>query len=169
MLHYVLRFKDMTKRLWLLFVITMVGLISVGLFLRLHKMTSLIDEGTVYLAKREQIRPLQQLKGKRPFTEEEMKLLRQFTQDPDFRIRVRALSALSYTPDPKQREEAIQIAIKSLNDPWSSVRDRALRLLARQNAKEAVPYIIPLLKDPNEYVRERAKKTLEQLGYKVGE
>jgi HEAT repeat protein len=169
MLHYVLRVKDMTKSRWLLFAITTMGLISVGLLLHLFKMAPLTDEKAIYLAKREKIRPLQQLKGRRPFTEEEMKLLRQFAQDPEFTIRVRALSALSYTPDPKQREEAIQIAIRSLNDPWSSVRVYALRLLARQNAKEAIPYIIPLLRDPNEHVREQAKKTLQQLGYKVGE
>jgi HEAT repeat protein len=147
----------MTKRRWLLFAITTMGLISVGLLLHLFKMAPLTDEKAIYLAKREQIRPLQQLKGRRPFTEGEMKLLRQFAQDPEFTIRVRALSALSYTPDPKQREEAIQIAIRSLND------------LARQNAKEAIPYIIPLLRDPNEHVREQAKKTLQQLGYKVSE
>ncbi len=151
------------------------ALISIGMvliavamlvFTRQGRLPSSTD-GYERQAKLQVIRPLQRLKGERPFTEREMQLLRQFVKDPDFTIRARALSALSYTPDPNQRKEAIQLAIGCLNDEWSSVRVYALRLLARQKAHEAVPHILPLLNSPNPVVREEAKKTLQQLGYTV--
>ncbi len=161
-------FQVLGSKKLLFLALTIVGFIAFAISLHVKKKFP-TNEYNEYLVKRDMIRPLQRTKGKRPFTEKEMQLLRQFARDKLFLIRRRALSALSYTPDPKQRAEAIQIAIESLNDPWMSVRVYALRLLARQNAKEAVSHILPLLNDPRPEVRQEAKKTLQKLGYQVRE
>lgn len=123
----------------------------------------------VYLAKRDIIAPLQRIRGRRPFTSQEMELLRKFSRDPDEFIRCRALSALSDARDPKQRQEAIQIALERLKDSEWVVRNYALRVLAKQGAKEHVSAILPLLNDPQPEVREEVKKTLKKLGYQVRE
>ncbi len=128
----------------------------------------LVDD-PIYMAKRNLIEPLQRVRGSRPFTPQEMDLLRKFARDSNEFIRCRALSALSDVRDPQQRQEAIKIALERLKDPKWVVRNFALRVLAKQSAKECVPQILPLLNDPQPETREQAKKTLEQLGYKVGE
>jgi HEAT repeat protein len=89
--------------------------------------------------------------------------------DPDWNVRVRALSVLYYVRNPQQRREAIQIALERLKDPEWVVRNYALRVLAAQQAKECVSQILPLLNDPRPETREEAKKTIQQLGYKVSE
>jgi len=123
-----------------------------------------------YLKKRDLVRPLQLLKGSRPFTPQEMQTLREASKDmSDFRIRCRALTALAYTRDPEQRKEAIQLAMERLKDPEWVVRQYALWALSQLGAKEAIPQILPLLKDPDPKVRQQAKKTLQQLGYQVRE
>lgn len=120
-----------------------------------------------YLAKRDLVAPLQRVRGSRPFTPQEMQILRQFARDPDRFIRCRALSALSYVRDPQQRKEAIFIALERLKDEEWVVRVYALRALGLLGATDAVPHILPLLNDPQPEVREEAKKTLQMLGYKV--
>ncbi len=130
----------------------------------------MIAEEREYLAKREKVRPLQLLEGKRPFTEEEMKTLRELVRDmSDFRLRCRALTALAYVKDPQQREEAINLAVERLKDEEWVVRQYALWALGNLGAKETIPQILPLLNDPNPTVREQAKKTLQKLGYQVRE
>ncbi len=122
-----------------------------------------------YLLKRDLVAPLQGLKGARPFTPQEMDLLRRFARDPDRFIRCRALYALAYAREPQQWREAVQIATERLKDEEWVVRVYALRTLARLGAKEAVSSLLPLLNDPQPEVRQQARKTLQQLGYKVGE
>ncbi|MFN3421409.1 MAG: HEAT repeat domain-containing protein [Armatimonadota bacterium] len=130
----------------------------------------MVAEDKDYFAKREKVRPLQLLKGERPFTEEEMETLRELVRDmSDFRLRCRALTALSYVKDPQQRKEAIELAVERLKDDEQVVRQYALWALGNLGAKEAIPQILPLLNDPDPTVRERAKKTLQKLGYQVSE
>ncbi len=128
----------------------------------------LIDD-PVYMAKRNLIEPLQRLRGSRPFTPQELDLLRKFVRDSNEFIRCRALAALSDVRDPQQRQEAIKIALERLKDPDWLVRVFALRVLAKQAAKECVSQILPLLNDPQPEVRQEARKTLQHLGYKVSE
>jgi len=123
-----------------------------------------------YLAKLNQIRSIQRIKGTRPFTPKEMDLLRKFIRDPDLFIRVRAVTAFFWDPkDPQQRKEAIQLLRERLKDPEWLVRSYALHALARLGAKETVPDILPLLNDPHPDVRNWAQKALKQLGYQVRE
>jgi len=122
-----------------------------------------------YLQKVNLVRPLQLLKGSRPFTPREMQILREALKDNISVIRCRALTALAYTRDPEQRKEAIQLAMERLKDPEWVVRQYALWALSQLGAKEAIPQILPLLKDPDPKVRQQAKKTLQQLGYQVRE
>ena len=130
----------------------------------------MVAEDKDYLIKREKLRPLQLLKGEHPFTEEEMKTLRESVRDmSDFRLRCRALTALSYIQDPQQRKEAIELAIERLKDSEWVVRQYALWALGNLDAKESIPQILPLLNDPNPMVRKQAKKTLQKLGYQVRE
>lgn len=49
--------------------------------------------------------------------------------DSDWAVRVRALTALFPVRDPKQKQEAIEIALEHLRDPEWVVRNYALRLL----------------------------------------
>ncbi len=157
-------------------IITLIAIAIVGAMLwlrwgwktpKLERQAGLLPEAD-YMAKREMLRPLQELKGARPFTPEEMELLRQSVRDmSDFRLRCRALTALWHARQPQQRKEAIELAIERLRDPEWVVRTYALRALAELRAKEAIPSVLPLLNDPNSEVRERAKKTLQQLGYTV--
>lgn len=97
-----------------------------------------------YLAKRNLIVPLQRIRGQRPFTSQEMELLKKFACDPDKFIRCRALSALRNVREPQQRQEAIKIALERLKDPEWGVRNYAMRVLATQGAKEYIPQILPL-------------------------
>lgn len=122
-----------------------------------------------YLAKRDLLTPLEDLRGKRPFTRRELDLLLKFVNDPDWRIRCRALDALRYGKfqDTSQSREAVQAAIKCLKDPEWVVRCYALRTLAGLSAKEAVPFILPLLNDPQPEVREDAVAVLKKFGYRV--
>jgi len=122
-----------------------------------------------YLQKVNLVRPLQLLKGSRPFTPREMQILREALKDNISVIRCRALTALAYTRDPEQRKEAIQLAMERLKDPEWVVRQYALWALGQLGAKEAIPQILPLLKDPDPKVRQQAKKTLQKLGYQVRE
>lgn len=159
--------QDVVRRLALLIVVTvlMLGLFVVALWRREH-----YDQTeAVYSAKRNQIVPLQRVKGKRPFTPEEMALLRQFIRDPDSLIRVRAITALWDVRDSQQRQEAIQLVRERLKDPAWVVRSYALHALARLGAKEAVPDILPLLNDPHPDVRNWAQIALKRLGYQVRE
>ncbi len=130
---------------------------------------SLLPEAA-YLEKRDQVRPLQLIKGSRPFTPQEMQILRETSRDmTDLRLRARALTALAYTRDPQQRQEAVQLAMERLKDPEWVVRQYALWALGNLEAKEAIPEILPFFNDPNSFVREQAKKTLQKLGYQFRE
>lgn len=122
-----------------------------------------------YLAKRDLVSALQDLRGKRPFTRKELDLLLKFVNDSDWRIRCRALDALRYGKfkDNSQNKEAIQAAIECLKDSEWVVRCYALRTLAGLSAKEAVPFILPLLNDPKPEVRKDAIAVLKRLGYRV--
>lgn len=104
----------------------------------------------------------------RPFSQHEMEMLRKALNDPIPHIRHIAVAAFTEaTPDPRQREELIHLAISRLRDPYWLVRDEAVYVLGRLQAKEAIPYILPLLNDPDPRVRETAQKTLQRLGYKA--
>jgi hypothetical protein len=116
------------------------------------------------------VNPLESVGKKRAYTQKEMEILRWAVQDKSWAIRVEALAALSRANhDPKQKQEAIQLAIKSLQDSHWVVRIYALDVLKRLNAKSSIPHILPLLNDPRPEVRREAQRTLQQLGYKVGE
>ena len=165
---FLLRRLVLFSFLGIIVVIAMVwfGLGKIGLNRKADEGSALDPE---YLAKRDLIVPLQRLRGSRPFTPQEMELLRKFARDSNEYIRCRALSALRDVRDPQQRQEAIRIALERLKDPSWVVRNYALRVLAAQGAKEHVPQILPLLNDPQPEVREEAKKTLRKLGYQVRE
>lgn len=120
-----------------------------------------------YLAKLNLIRPIQRIKGARPFTPKEMDLLRQFIRDPDPFIRVRAVTAFFWISDPQQRKEAIQLLRERLKDPEWVVRSYALHALARLGAKETITDILPLLNDPHPDVRNWAQIALKRLGYQM--
>jgi vesicle coat complex subunit len=160
---------------WLL-IASVLALVAVVLMVywragqRVMPPTSPLASEADYLQKREKLRPLQMVKGTRPFKPEEMQLLRQAVRDmTDFRLRCRALTALAYVRDPQQRQEAIQLAQGRLKDPEGVVRQYALWALGNLGAKEAISSVLPLLQDPDQRVRQQARKTLQQLGYKVGE
>jgi hypothetical protein len=105
------------KQVLILGIVTLTGTLLFT-FLALKGVRRMVAEDKDYLIKREKLRPLQLLKGERPFTEEEMKTLRESVRDmSDFRLRCRALTALSYIQDPQQRKEAIELAIERLKDP----------------------------------------------------
>ncbi|MCS7186880.1 MAG: HEAT repeat domain-containing protein [Armatimonadota bacterium] len=157
-----------------LVILSLLGTAGVGamIWLRLgwHQLRSSGQRlDPTYLAKRDLIAPLQRIRGQRPFTSQEMELLKKFARDPDKFIRCRALSALRDVRDPQQRQEAIKIALERLKDPEWVVRNYAMRVIAAQGAKEYVSQILPLLNDPQPEVREEAKKTLQKLGYQVSE
>lgn len=143
--------------------------IAVFLLMLWHSQNQQSQVKNEYLVKRDLVSALQDLRGKRPFTRHELDLLLKFVNDPDWRIRCRALDALRYGKfqDPSQSKEAIQAAVKSLKDPEWVVRCYALRTLAGLSAKEAVPSILPLLDDPQPEVREDALAVLKRLGYRV--
>lgn len=111
-----------------------------------------------------------QISGKqRPYTEQEMSLIRKAISDPTPEIRSEAVAALRYaTHDLKQRQEAIKLITRCLKDPNWLVRSYAVRSMAELGVKEAIPQIIPLLNDPRAEVREEAKRTLQKLGYQIG-
>lgn len=122
----------------------------------------------IFWTKFKQINSLPPIGRKRPYTEQEMNLLRQAISDSNEYIRVEAIAALREAKhDPKQREEAIRLIVPYLKDPDWIVRIYAVRSMFWLEAKETIPYIIPLLNDPEPKVREAAKETLEKLGYKV--
>jgi len=113
---------------------------------------------------------LQTIGKHRPYTEQEMALLRKAISDPEESIRAMAIAALREVKhDPKQREEAIRLIIPCLKDPEWLVRAYAVRSMAWLEVKEAIPKILPLLKDPKPEVREAAKWTLQKLGYQIRE
>ncbi len=151
------------------FVVVMTVIVMVwwglGRFSKKREQTFLTPE---YLAKREQVSSLRHIAKARPLTNDELNLLRQFAQDPDWRIRFRALTIFRELKG-HQRREAIQIARERLKDETWVVRIIAMRTLASFQAKEAAADILPLLNDPEPEVRKEARKTLQQLGYKVGE
>ena len=120
-----------------------------------------------YLAKREIVEWLEELKGRRPFTSDEMAKLREFARDPIWMIRCRALRALSYAQTDQQRKEAIQIAVQRLRDKEGVVRFYAVLALDRLQARETVPDLLPLLNDPDPDVRKVVLKTLTRFGYSV--
>lgn len=114
------------------------------------------------------------LNGSRPYTSKEMKLLRELAQMKEGDCLWRdhrgdAIYLLSLSPDPRQREEALHFAIDGLKDPCWYIRVLSVKALDRLRAKETVTLILPLLNDPQPEVREEAKKTLQKLGYQVGE
>jgi len=122
----------------------------------------------VFWAKFTQINSLPPIGRKRPYTEQEMNLLRRAIVDSNKYIRVVAISALEEAKhDPKQREEAVKLIVPLLKDSEWIVRSYAVTALARLNARETVFQILPLLNDPKPEVREDARKALEKLGYQV--
>ncbi len=122
-----------------------------------------------YLAKRDLVSALQDLRGKRSFTHQEFDLLLKFLNDPDWRIRCRALDALRYGrfQNNSQNRKAVKAAIERLKDPEWVVRCYALRTLTGLSAKEAIPFILPLLNDPQPEVREDAIAVLKKFGYRM--
>lgn len=116
------------------------------------------------------VNPLEDIGKRRAYTPKEMEILRWAVEDRSWAIRVEALAALSMANyDPQQRQEAIQLAVKRLQDPHWVVRVYALDVLKRLNAKSSAPHILPLLNDPQPEVRKVAKETLQKLGYQVRE
>ncbi|MFA0731741.1 MAG: hypothetical protein LKKZDAJK_002440 [Candidatus Fervidibacter sp.] len=93
-----------------LFIATLLGLVVVGVLAWWWKSHSLAGEEARYAAAKAQIVSLQRIRGTRPFTPEEMASLRQFLRDPNWQLRMRALTALWDVRDPSQRQEAIQLA-----------------------------------------------------------
>ncbi len=160
-------------RFYLLLIVSLLGVVAGSMLIWLGLGQKQMNKGVkldpTYLAKRDLIAPLQRLRGSRPFTPQEMELIKKFVRDPDTFIRCRALSALRDVRDPNQRKEAIKIAVERLNDSEWVVRNYAMRVIADQKAKECVHLILPLLNDPQPEVREEAKKTLRKLGYQVRE
>jgi len=120
-----------------------------------------------YMVKRDLVGALEDLRGKRPFSQQEFGLLQKLLTDSDWRIRCRALDALRYGKfqNQEQYEKAVKATIKCLEDKEWVVRSYALRTLAGLSAKEAIPFILPLLNDPKPEVREDAKTILKKWGY----
>lgn len=81
------------------------------------------------------IRALQTLRGSRPFTDTEMALLTKTARNcsEDFRLRVRALSALWHAKDPHQKDIAIGVARDLLRDNHPTVRAYAAHALGVLN------------------------------------
>jgi hypothetical protein len=76
--------------------------------------------------------------------------------------------------DPSKRWEVVRriikpLALSSLKDSDWITRLNGLKALATLDGKGAIPHLLPLLNDSNPRVQAEAKKTLQQLGYKVGE
>ncbi|MFA0731739.1 MAG: hypothetical protein RJAPGHWK_000759 [Candidatus Fervidibacter sp.] len=119
-----------------------------------------------YMVKRDLVSALQDLRGKRPFSQQEFELLQKLLTDSDWRIRCRALDALRYGKfqNREQYEKAVKATIKCLQDTEWVVHSYALRTLAGLSAKEAIPFILPLLNDPKIEVREDAKAVLKKWG-----
>ncbi len=78
-------------RHWQLIVATVVGAVAFTCLLFFGFGRRIPEGETEYQVKREAIAPLQRLRGARPFSPQEMQLLRRFVYDPDWRIRCRAL------------------------------------------------------------------------------
>jgi hypothetical protein len=149
-----------------------IGLIWFGLGEKTNQVVDALHPNLTpdYLAKREILKTFYyEARQKGVLQHPAMMTVRKMADDPDWNVRVRALSVLYYVRNPQQRREAIQIALERLKDTEWVVRNYALRVLAAQQAKECVPQILPLLNDPQPETREQAKKTLRKLGYKVGE
>lgn len=166
-------------RYWLLVAIT-VSLVLIALFIvrfgfGMKSFITQRKEGSlrrdpIFWAKFTQINSLPPIGRQRPYTEQEMTLLRRAISAPNEYIRVEAIAALREAKhDPKQREEAIRLIIPCLKDPEWLVRAYAVRSMAWLEVKEAIPKILPLLNDPKPEVREAAKWTLQKLGYQVRE
>jgi len=115
------------------------------------------------------IRELQLLNGSRPYTSQEWRLLTQTAQDKraDFRLRVRALTALWQTPDPSQQQEVVKLAAALLNDRQSIVRAYAANALAVLRAKQHLPRVERLATgDHDPIVREAAAAALARFASK---
>jgi HEAT repeat protein len=63
------------------------------------------------------------------------------------------------------------LALSSLKDSDWVTRLNGLKALATLDGKGAIPHLLPLLNDSNPRVQAEAKKkkTLQQLGYRIGE
>lgn len=77
--------------------------------------------------------------------------------DPDWRVRGRALSVLSKVPN---RERAAAIAMRKISDAEPVVRVYALGALERLRSPEALVAARTLVKDADPSVRDAAKKVL---------
>jgi len=115
---------------------------------------------------------LMSVSGKRPYTDDEMKMLRKLLELKEGDCLWRdhygdAIYLLSLSPDPKQRKEAIQPAIRGLNDPCWYIRALSVKALVRLKGKEATSLIVPLLNDSQAEVRSEVKKALKKLGYQI--
>lgn len=109
------------------------------------------------------IRELQQLGGSRAFTAQEWRLLVRTARNrrADFRLRVRALTALWQTPDVHQQREVVLLAASLLGDPQSTVRAYAAHALAALQARQYLPRVEQLAtSDPDSTVREVAKAAI---------
>ncbi|MCS7300638.1 MAG: HEAT repeat domain-containing protein [Fimbriimonadales bacterium] len=109
------------------------------------------------------IRELQLLRGSRAFAPQEWRLLTQTARDgrADFRLRVRALTALWQTPESRQQQEAATLAAALLDDPQSTVRAYAAYAIAALRAEQYLPRVERLAaSDPDPTVREVAKTAL---------
>lgn len=95
-----------------------------------------------------------------PLTIAEIEILRRSSNDSDWRIRVRSLTALFYVGGTNHVPAAAEIARAKLTDKEGVVRVYALSALVRMGAPDARKIATTLLKDPEESVRERAKKAL---------
>lgn len=111
------------------------------------------------------IRDLQLLEGSRPYTPQEWRLLTRTAQDErtDFRLRVRAITALWQTPDPRQQREVVKLAAALLDDREPTVRAYAANALAVFKAKEHLPHVERMaVSDPDPIVRRAAKAALKR-------
>jgi len=131
----------------------------------LHQSHEPLWKSPEYKAKWQLIEPFLDPNRTKPFSEQELQLLRKLSQDPLWIVRGDAVIAISFVP-PHQRKEVVGIVIERLKDHHPYVRDMALIALARMKAKEAVPHIMPLLNDPDDKVRQTARKVLSSFGYK---
>lgn len=160
-------------RLWVLLILTFVGFAAVIFIARhtgLRKQSASSSKTSTFL----EYRDSPEFKAKfsailsiarsvrnppRPFSQHEMEILRKALNDPNPHIRHIALVVLpAATPDPRQREELIHLAVSCLKDPYWLVRDEAVYVLWELQAKEAISCILPLLNDPDPRVRETTQK-----------
>ena len=94
-------------------------------------------------------------------TSAEIAVLRSASNDGDWRIRCRALTALFYVGGTAHAVTAAEIARAKLTDKEAVVRQYALSALARMRAQDARLDARRMLNDPAANVRARAQQILK--------